>query len=118
MIVILQVAIAEFLAMTKSTVRKVWERACVHLESRWANCADARDRSGRKVSPYSEAAVKFSPWGTFMRGSREIMGETDKQREFVEAWRWPLWTDLALTNACRSVRPELLEALKEFAREC
>ena len=100
--------------MTKSTARKVWERACVLLEEGgWANCADARDRSGRKVSPYSKAAVKFSAWGAFMRASRDAMGETD----FVEAWRWPLWRDLALCNAYRSARPELLEALKEIARE-
>ena len=104
--------------MTKSTARKVWERACFLLENGWANCADARDRSGHKVSPYSKAAVRFSPWGAFLRAAREIMGETDKQRDYVASFEGEFKTYLILIGIYRQRCPEVVAILKELAREC
>ena len=104
--------------MTKSTARKVWERTCKLLESEWAKREQASDLWGHEVSPYSEAAVKFSPWGAFLRAARDVMGETDRQRDYVASFEGEFKAYLILGGIYRERRSEILQILREFAREC
>ena len=104
--------------MAKSKARQVWERTCALLENRWANGGHARDRWGHEVSPHSKAAVRFSPWGAFLRAARDIVGETDKQRDYVASFEGEFKAYLILIGIYRQRRPEVVAILKNLAREC